>query len=487
MNHLKRTLVILTLLLALMLQAATAQQPEVNLQSAAERITGSILVNGQAMNFVTELSDTFGGRLTGTSAYQRSAEWAAARFRAAGIKDVRLEAFKIPNGWDRGWARARMIAPLDRPLHIESLGWSPSTPPGGVRGEVMLLGALTPEKIKEQGEQIKGHVVMINTGAVFSDGLAGFARLMHAVPLIKEAGAQAIMMTDFDSNNVLNAFGLTFSAETSALPVAQVGSEDAKLIMRLAEKGKVSVEFQFTNKNTGPVEVNNVIAEIRGREKPDEWIIIGAHLDSWDYGTGAQDNGTGCAMVFEAARAIAALGRAPRRSIRFALWGGEEQGLLGSTAYVKAHAAELDSCVAVLNTDNGAGHPRGWKVQGRSDLAEALKPVTHSLLAGLSGEGISQSLSYDTDHGPFMLQGIPALDLWVRMETYEAVHHKTSDTVDKIDAHNLVSGSAIVAVTAYALAERPEPIAPHIDHAATEALLDKAKLTDFLKTIGAWK
>jgi carboxypeptidase Q len=253
------------------------------------------------------------------------------------------------------------------------------------------------------------------------------------------------------------------------------------------EKGPVVVEFQFNNRNSGPVEVNNVIAEIRGREKPDEWIIIGAHLDSWDYGTGAQDNGTGCAMVFEAARAISALGRAPRRSIRFALWGGEEQGLLGSDAYVKAHAAELNNCIAVLNTDNGAGHPRGWKVQGRSDLGEALKPISSSFLKGLSGDGISQSISYDTDHGPFMLHGIPALDLWVDMRTYETVHHKTSDTVDKIDAHNLAAGSAIVAVTAYAIADKPEAIAPHIDHAAVEALLDKAKLTDFLRSIDAWK
>jgi carboxypeptidase Q len=489
MNPLKRLLVVATLL-ALMLQAAPAQeaqQRDATIDATTARIAGSILVGGQSMNFVTELADTFGGRLTGTSSYQRSAEWAAARFRSAGIKDVKLEAFTVPNGWERGWAQARIVSPRERPLHLESLGWSPSTPPGGVRGEALLISDLAPEKISAQAGQLKGRIVMINTSAIFSDGLAGFSRLIAAVPLLKEAGAQAILMTDSETNNVLNAFGLTFGAETSSLPVAQVGMEDAKLLMRLLEKGPVSVEFQFANRNSGPTQVNNVIAEIRGREKPDEWIIIGAHLDSWDYGTGAQDNGTGCAMVFEAARAIAALNVAPRRSIRFALWGGEEQGLLGSAAYVKAHAAELNNCVAVLNTDNGAGHPRGWKVQGRTDLAEALKPISHALLAGLSGDGISQSLTYDTDHGPFMLQGIPALDLWVDMRTYEPVHHKSSDTVDKIDAHNLAAGSAIVAMTAYAIAERPDPIAPHIDHAAVEALLTKANLVDFLRSIGAWK
>jgi carboxypeptidase Q len=491
MNLIKRTLVVATLLLALVLQATPAQQPQQQRdmsREAAERIASSILVGGQSMSYVTELSDTFGGRLTGTAAYERSAQWAAAKFRAAGIKDVKMEAFTIPNGWERGWARARIVAPLDRPLHLESLGWSPSTPPGGVRGEVMLLTETAPEKLKEQAEKIRGRIVMVNSGAIFSTGLAGFARFLATIPLIKEAGALALMMTDSEANNVLNAFGLTWGAETSPLPVGQIGMEDTRLIGRLMEKGPVSIEFQFTNRNTGPTQVNNVIAEIRGREKPDEWIIIGAHLDSWDYGTGAQDNGTGCAMVFEAARAIAALGGGgPRRSIRFALWGGEEQGLLGSAAYVKAHAAELDNCVAVLNTDNGAGHPRGWKVQGRSDLGEALKPISRSLLAGLSGDGISQNLSYDTDHGPFMIEGIPALDLWVDMRTYDPVHHKTSDTVDKIDAHNLAAGSAIVAVTAYMIAERPERVAPRLDHAAVETLLNKAKLIDFLKSINAWK
>src|SRR5919199_6168178 len=114
----------------------------------------------------------------------------------------------------------------------------------------------------------------------------------------------------------------------------------------------------------------------------------------------------------EAARALAGLGQPPRRSIRFALWGGEEQGLLGSAAYVRAHAAELGKCVAVLNTDNGAGHPRGWKVEGRRDVEDALRPISQRLLAGVSGDGISREVSFDTDHGAFMLEGIPSLDLW---------------------------------------------------------------------------
>src|SRR4030095_8436007 len=287
-----------------------------------------------------------------------------------------------------------------------------------------------------------------------------------------------------ERNNVLNAFGFTWGGAMSALPLAQIGMEDGKLIERLLAKGPVTLEFALENRTSGPIQVNNVIAEIPGREKPDEWIIVGGHLDSWDYGTGAQDNGSGCAMVMEAARAIAALG-VPRRSIRFALWGGEEEGLLGSAAYVKAHKGEMGKCVAVLNTDNGAGHPKGWKVQGRTDLNDAMKSI-RGLLAGLSGEGLSQQTTFDTDHGHFMLAGLPALDLWVDMSHYGEVHHKSSDTIDKVDAHNLAAGAAIVAITAYAIGERADPIAKHIDHSAVGEILKKAKLDEFLKAIGLW-
>jgi hypothetical protein len=141
----------------------------------------------------------------------------------------------------------------------------------------------------------------------------------------------------------------------------------------------------------------------------------------------------------------------------------------------------------VLNTDNGAGHPRGWKVEGRTDLADALKPISESLLVNLSGNGISQETSFDTDHGAFMLEGVPALDLWVDMSHYGEVHHKSSDTIDKVDAHNLAAGAAIVAVTAFAIAENPKPIAPKLEHAAVAEILRKAKLEAFITAIGLWK
>jgi Zn-dependent M28 family amino/carboxypeptidase len=233
--------------------------------------------------------------------------------------------------------------------------------------------------------------------------------------------------------------------------------------------------------------VNNVVAEIRGSERPDEWILIGAHLDSWDFGTGAQDNGAGAVTVIEVARAMTALGKAPRRSIRFALWGGEEEGLLGSYAYTQSHLSEMKKCVAVLNTDNGAGHPKGWKTEGREDLKTAMQPWSDALLKEISGGDLSTETTYDTDHGPFMLQGIPVLDLWVDESHYFEIHHKSSDTFDKVDPLDFKGGEAIVAVTAYAIAQSDAAIAPHIDHDAVDDILRKAKLEDLLVNVGVWK
>ncbi|HEX9919824.1 MAG TPA: M20/M25/M40 family metallo-hydrolase, partial [Pyrinomonadaceae bacterium] len=429
-----------------------AQQPAAGLEQTSARLAGEVLVNGRAMEYVRNLSDKFGGRLSGSAAYDRSAEWAAEQFRAAGIKDVRLEPFQLESTWTRGRAQARITAPLERPLHLESLGWAPSTPAGGVRGEIYMLNDLSHDFIRRESPRIKGRVVLLDLSVLLKDGYAAFTRLVAAQRLLRDAGAAAAIVGSAEPDNVLNAFNLNWGASLSPLPLAQIGMEDAKLIQRLLAQSAVSVEFQYENRTGGAAEDNNVIAEIRGRERPDEWIIIGAHLDSWDYGTGAQDNGTGCAMVLEAARAIAALGTPPRRSIRFALWGGEEQGLIGSAAYVRAHARELKDCVAALNTDNGAGHPRGWKFEGREDVRAAMAPISNSLLAGLGGDGLSPELTFDTDHGHFLLAGVPALDLWVDMENYDDIHHKSSDTLDKIAAHNLFAGAGIVAVTAHALA-----------------------------------
>jgi carboxypeptidase Q len=463
-----------------------AAQPTRDVQETANRLAASIYT-GPAMHTLRDLSDGFGGRLTGSPAYNHAAEWAAAKFRSYGIQNVRLEAFTIPNGWVRGTAHGELLTPIARPLHLESLGWSPSTPPGGIKGEVIIVDNVSPDAIKTQSDKLRGKIILLDVTKLFAEGVRALPALEASYKLFKDAGAVAIVFSSHERNNVLSATDPNWGASLLGLPGAQIGMEDWQLIRRSLESGPVTIQFELHNTISGPNQVNNVIAEIRGRELPDEWIIIGAHLDSWDYGTGAQDNGTGTVMVLDVARAIASLGKAPRRSIRFALWGGEEEGILGSYAYTQAHLGEMSKCIAVLNTDNGAGHPKGWKVESRSDVKDALQPISDSMLKDIGGGGLSLETSYDTDHGPFMLQGVPALDLWVDMSHYMEIHHRSSDTYDKVDPLDFKAGAAIVAVTAWVIAEGPKAVAPHIDHAAVAQILKKADLEDLLTYVGQWK
>src|ERR1700687_4472827 len=465
---------------------AWSQQPS-EMKPVTDRLAASIY-NGPSMTTLGELSEGMGVRFAASPAYVRSTEWAAAKFRSYGIENVRLEPFTIPAGWQRGAASGAMLSPLSRPLNVASLGWGPSTPAGGVRGTVVVVADVSPEDLKSQEDELQGKIVFLDTIKIFADGYGKALPKVEAAWLaFQKWGVLAAIMPDREKNNVLNAHASLWGAKLLPLPVAEVGMEDAKLIQRELERGPVSIQLAIENKTTGETTVNNVIAEIRGSERPDEWILIGAHLDSWDFGTGAQDNGTGAVSVLEIGRALMSLGKAPRRSVRLALWGGEEEGVLGSYAYTQTHRRELDKCVAVLNTDNGAGHPKGWKVEGREDLKKAMQPWSDGLLKNLNGGDLSLDTTYDTDHGPFMLQGIPALDLWVDMTKYMEIHHKSSDTLDKVDGLDFKAGEAIVAVTAYTIAQSETPIAPHLDHQAVGEILKKAKLEELLEHVGVWK
>jgi len=460
--------------------------PEV--QKTAEQLAGSIYT-GPSMETLRELTDGYGGRLSGSPAHNRAVEWAIGKFRSYGVENVKAESFVIPNGWQRGWARGQMIAPLSRPLHIESMAWAPSTPTAGVQGEVILIDDLSADAIKAKADKIKGKIVMLDSAKIFAEGFWKAFPVVTASPQrLKDAGALAVLNPERAKSNVIGTYSLDWGGHESPLPEVQVGMEDAKLVQRELEKEPVVIQLEIHNTDSGPIQVKNVVAEIRGAEKPDEWILIGAHFDSWDDGTGAVDNGTGSVTVLELARTIAEIGKPPKRSIRFALWGGEEEGLLGSYAYTQAHLGEMSKCVGVLNTDNGAGHPKGWKVEGRQDVKNGLQPISDALLKDIGGGGVSMDFEYDTDHGPFFLQGVPALDFWVDVTQYGEIFHTSSDTYDKVDPVDFKSGEAIVAATAWAIANAPKPIAPQLDHAGVAEIVKKQEgLAELLTISGQWK
>jgi len=282
---------------------ALVAEPAPDIQEAANRLAGSIYT-GPSMTTLRELADGFGGRLTGSPAYNHAAEWAAAKFRSYGIQNVRLEAFTIPSSWVRGTAHGELLSPLARPLYLQSLAWAPPTPPGGIKGDAIVIDNVSPDDIKSQAAKIKGKIVFLDVAKIFAEGwVKVLPDVQASYALFKDAGAVAIIFPGNDKNNVLSATDPNWGANLLPLPGAQVGFEDWQLIRRSLDKGPVTLQFETQNTTTGPVQVNNVVAEIRGSEKPDEWIIVGAHLDSWDYGTGAQDNGSGSASVLDVARA----------------------------------------------------------------------------------------------------------------------------------------------------------------------------------------
>jgi len=409
--------------------------------ATSQRLAAAAL-DGRSFEYVQELTDRIGARLTGSDAYQRATEWAVGRFRNAGVSGVKLESFAMPRAWSRGGeAVAHIVSPVEQRLAVAALGWTPPTD-GEVEGDITVVSDRSPS-----AEQVAGRIVLV-AGDVSP---AVEARL-------ESAGALALLFADPDRNNQLTARVRRFGGDISPLPAASIARDDAAAIRRLAASGAVRVRLTLpAGMSNGPALVNNVIAEIPGRDRSDEWILVGAHLDSWDAATGAQDNATGVAMVLDAARAIAALGHAPRRTIRFALWGGEEQGLLGSAAYVRAHEAELDRAVAVLNADGGTGRILGWTAPGREDVEVHVRDLARSLLAGLNASAVDHSMQYafDSDGGPFLRQGVPVLDLNVDDRDYDEIHHKATDAIDRVDRRNLAIGTAAVAVTAYAIADAP--------------------------------
>jgi carboxypeptidase Q len=306
------------------LNALGVPQPSPELQNTAKQLAGSIYT-GPSMTTLRELTDDYGGRLSGSPAYNRAVDWAIAKFRSYAIQDVHTETFMLPTGWQRGPARGEIVSPISRVLHVESLGWAPSTPPGGVNGQVVLIDEISADAIKAKAAQIKGKIVMLDSSKILEQGIwKAFPKLVASADLFRNAGALAVLNSSRMRNQVISAFCLDWQANLSPLPEAHVGLEDSELIERKLKEGPVVVQVELQNKTWGPITVRNVIAEIRGSEKPEEWILVGGHFDSWDFGTGAEDNGTGSVTVLETARAPWQPW-ASRRCVPFALPCGVEK------------------------------------------------------------------------------------------------------------------------------------------------------------------
>jgi hypothetical protein len=287
---------------------AAAQAPSAEEQAIAQRLVGSIFVGGHAMDYLRELADGIGPRLSGSDGHARAAAWAIETFHRAGLSNAAAETFTLAHGWQRGAVTLKVVTPVERPLHALAFGWGPNLPKAGLRAEVVSLDDFTPQALEaalKDPDRVRGKIVLHDKGP----GKTGWA-----IDQLAAHGAIALLSAEIareDEVLVARAMHPLTTELVGTLPGAMVGTEDAAYLKRLLKKGPVTVTLSDDSRLLGPVQVPNVVAEIRGRELPDEWVLVGAHLDSWDLATGAQDNGSGAAEVLEAALAISALGTAP--------------------------------------------------------------------------------------------------------------------------------------------------------------------------------
>ena len=454
--------------------AAGAQQTAPADESSVVKLGGQLMVAGQGYEYDRQLADEIGPRLTGSANYVKATDWAVAEFTRLGLTQVHKEAWEVPATWEpETVATARMIAPHEQRLHLESEGWSPSTPAGGVKGNVYWLKTLTADSVKADAAKIKGAIVLVDEPTILgNDGPTLFGQMFDNLHLLGEEGAKGLIFGLGAGNNVPSPIGNTaFKGMVDPLPSGNLGMEDTLLLKRLLAAGPVEVEFNLRNRVRTHVPVNNVVAEIAGSNANGEYVVIGGHLDSWHLGTGAQDNGTGAASVMAIAQAVKASGLTPRRTMRFVLFGGEEEGLLGSMAYARAHVGEMAKCAGVFVTDTGGEPPLGWYVFGRDDEKQTLMQI-HPLLAALgAGETTDEGkYTFETDEAPFLVHGVPSFVLWTPMTKYDQLHHKPSDTFDKVNQRDLNLGVAVVGMTAYAVADAPA-MGSHLTDAQVEEQL----------------
>lgn len=431
--------------------------------SADARIIREIRQHQTAVRDVQHLSDVIGPRLTGSEKLIRAHTWAESTLTARGFTNVHREAYDFGRAWTRGNASARLLTQNGAALTVAGLAWGPQTP-GVVTGDALLVTASTMPEFEAYVGQFKNRIVLIGQTPEPGSDTAGFgARFKRVMQAIRAEGATAILLSAGKSEGLTMTGGPEWRLGIlPQIPIGFMASKDydqVKRSLELHERVTLQLDLPGTL-SPKPVKAYNTIAELRGSEWPSEVVILGAHLDSWDLGTGATDNGTGVASVMEALRAIKAAGLTPRRTIRVVLFTGEEQGHFGSKAYVKDHASEMDNVQAVLVGDLGTGRIRGFALQGREDA----RPFMAMAIAPLNELGVNElplEKANDSDHASFTAVGVPAFfAVQDTLDYFSVTHHSQYDTFDHVKPAELVQGATALAVTAWELANMPARL-PH--------------------------
>ena len=465
----------------------------------AARIIQAALQPSSLESNLRGLTDDIGGRIPGTPAMRRAVDWGVQAFKSVGADSVHTEEFTIPYSWAEGVTEMTVSATGTAPdpkltqiprvefrVRCVSIAWAPALAPVK-HVPVVDVGKGSPAEFAKAGD-ITGKVILVHSAVLktWDDLFAEYTTPPPVIDAAVKGKARAVAFIATREHDILYRHTNSSEGEIDRIPQVLVAREDGERIGRLLSSGHpVWADLSIPNQIGGPIKTSNVIAEIKGVEKPEEFVILGAHLDSWELGTGALDNGCNAALVVDALRAIKASGLKPRRSIRFILFSGEEEGLLGSRAYSRAHRLELDKAAGVIVYDAGTGKTTGFSDGGRKDVVDTAKRLIAPLRQFGVGE-IKTDMEWGTDHFDFMLEGVPTFVADQEEANYLENYHATSDTYDKVDFAQLKKHVAEAAEFSFELASLPEKIGPRFTRAQIEQSMRETNSVEMFKAFGLW-
>jgi carboxypeptidase Q len=461
-----------TVLMSLLCSAVWGQRnrqptPEYPPQFAAElkQLQQAALTSDYAWNQLAHLTNNIGARPAGSAQANFAAQYVAAELRKLGL-DVRLEKVMVPH-WVRGEETAALVAfpgmapGTTQKIVLTALGGSVATPPQGVTAEVVAVSDLS--ELADLGRaKIAGKIVLFNEKfdkqlAAMGQGGPAYGqavvyRAIGASAAARQGAVAALVRSVGGADYRLPHTGaMRYEADAPKIPAAAVTAEDADMLADLAGQGSVRMHMVLTPQQLPDVESYNVVADLKGSEQPDQVVIVSGHLDSWDLGTGAIDDGAGVVVAMQTANLIKQLGLKPRRTIRVIAWMNEEFGVSGGQAYAAAHKEDAAKHFAAIESDLGAGHPLGFSMAAPATNVSLLRPTAGILQTGgapmiQTGEGT------ETDIEPLLALGVPCFGPIQDSRFYFNYHHTAADTLDKVVPRELQENAAVMAVLAYSLA-----------------------------------
>ncbi|MGZ4844195.1 MAG: M20/M25/M40 family metallo-hydrolase [Candidatus Angelobacter sp.] len=451
------------------------------MEEADQKIAAEVKSHSELMKNLEYLTTQIGARLTGSKQMQQASDWTLKRFHDYGI-DAHLETTEIPHAYYRGSDTAEIVTPMARRIEVRALGWSKATPgevsgtvaplsfedlnkfKGKLKGSIILLNK--PTEIPTEPEENAYDAVIAPDRGVAKSPRMGFQERIKLMTTLAQEEPAVVLLDSGKTDNLFN-MGSFSRYQPSGVPLGFLAHEDFSLIYRLAAEGAVSLKVNLTGTfSPGPMPASITVAEIRGSEFPDERVIIGGHLDSWDLGQGALDNGTGSMAVLEAARTLKALGWKPKRTITFILFTGEEQGGVGVDAFIKNHAGEIPKMDAALVHDTGTGKVFSIALENLYETAPLMGEIYEPLREVFDLQPLSTRYFGASDHVSFLRAGVPAYFCIQNPAHYREAHHSQTDTFDKVIPEEVNEGAALLAAWAWNVSEMPAALPHHAPLAA---------------------